>query len=602
MDKSILLIFPPFAAARNPYASLPVLAAYLRARHIKVKCVDANIEFFHRFLTPERIVQAQETVASRLLRLNHQSKLKSTEEKSEYLTLARAILQSQRYWQDLPRVFDVIQDGQKIPAFFAALSVASLTHYPEMLSVDPKTLNLRYQSISDPFSTRSILEILERDSLLAGYFEDLLYPILEREAPRVVGLSVAFSLQIAGAFRCAKAIKNRFPQIHVVLGGGFVSGCMRQVENPQIFEVIDSLVLDDGEVPLERLVHELATPEPRLNRIPGLVYREEGKIKRNAPEPPLPLEALPSPDFLTLDLDRYLQPREAIWLPLRTSRGCAWGRCAFCRTDLSVVCHHQSPPADYLYDSIREVIYTTGVTNFSFSDEASDPKVLEKLSRRFIQDRLSCRWATNVRFHPDLTLERFTLYREAGARAINMGLETYNDRLLKLVQKGIKTEWINQVLTNMAWAGMNILVYMIVGFPTETEAEALQSFWSVAGFVKMGLLSNFKYNQLQIMPYSAMYNDPARFGITRLYSPKNQDLEGPIFNFDAPGMSRRKAFRLCSLFNGEGVRPIPEVIIEGRPVKLNFDVVKISEELNSMRFAEPAPADSLEKAKARAQG
>lgn len=590
MDDSILLIFPPFSAMRLPYASLPVLAGYLRSRNIKVKSLDANNEFFHRFLTPARLAQAVETVESRLLELNGRQKLSYSEE-SEYLALVQSLHYNRKRHEDFPRIFDGLKGNRRLNAFYGAMNLASLPYYPQMLSIDPRSLNLRYYTPLSPYSTQSILKSLESDSLLAGYFEDLLYPLLERETPRIIGLSVSFSLQIEGALWCARVIKKRYPQVHIVLGGAYISCIWRRMDNPKVFDYVDSLVMGDGEVPLERLFHELGTPQPQLERVPGLVYREAGKIKRNASATPLPMETLPPPDYNTLDLDRYLVPRQEQYLPLRTSRGCYWRRCAFCRTDLEVVSHNQHPSADYLYETIRDVIKDTGAKRLTFSDEAATPKILDELSHRFIRDKLSLTWATNVRFSPELTSERFALYKQAGASNINMGLETYNDRLLNLAGKGIKTEWINQVLANMAWNGLGILVYMIVGFPTETEAEAVRSFLTVAQFRNMGLLSSFRYNMLQILPYSAMYNDPDRFGINRLIIPEEYDLDGPIFEFEAScGMSRNQAHRFSLLFNGESPPSVSEVPIAGCQVKLNFDVAQLHENRLARKYISELPA------------
>ncbi|GAH55870.1 unnamed protein product, partial [marine sediment metagenome] len=56
------------------------------------------------------------------------------------------------------------------------------------------------------------------------------------------------------------------------------------------------------------------------------------------------------------------------------------------------------------------------------------------------------------------------------------------------MRKGIRIEEVERILSNIVWAGMNANVYMIVGFPTETEAEALYSFSKVKEFVDKGLI------------------------------------------------------------------------------------------------------------------
>jgi hypothetical protein len=128
-----------------------------------------------------------------------------------------------------------------------------------------------------------------------------------------------------------------------------------------------------------------------------------------------------------------------------------------------------------------------------------------------------------------------------------MGLEAYNNRLLRLMNKGINTELVDRVLSNMSWAGLPAAVYMIVGFPTETESEAVASWKKVEELREQGLIMNYMYSPYQIAPYSSVARNPEKFGITHMNIPEHMDLDPPIFDFESTGMHRKRVFEVGML-------------------------------------------------------
>ena len=61
----VALVFPPQGHFTQPYLSLPSLAAWLRMNGVEdVLQLDASIEAYDYFLSPERLTRAYERVAS----------------------------------------------------------------------------------------------------------------------------------------------------------------------------------------------------------------------------------------------------------------------------------------------------------------------------------------------------------------------------------------------------------------------------------------------------------------------------------------------------------------------------------------------------------
>src|ERR1035438_45310 len=62
--------------------------------------------------------------------------------------------------------------------------------------------------------------------------------------------------------------------------------------------------------------------------------------------------------------------------------------------------------------------------------------------------------------------------RQNGCVLMNVGLESANDRILRLMRKGYTVAHAEQVMINMSEAGMALHTYVICSFPTETPEES----------------------------------------------------------------------------------------------------------------------------------
>jgi anaerobic magnesium-protoporphyrin IX monomethyl ester cyclase len=123
----------------------------------------------------------------------------------------------------------------------------------------------------------------------------------------------------------------------VTIGGKMITGWRdRLPDAAPLWELIDSAVSFEGEVALLELVRTIDEGRD-LSTVPNLMYREGAQVRVNEPKDPEPVERLPVPDFSGLPLDLYLAPE--LVLPVWASRGCYWGRCAFCNVGYGESCH-----------------------------------------------------------------------------------------------------------------------------------------------------------------------------------------------------------------------------------------------------------------------
>jgi radical SAM superfamily enzyme YgiQ (UPF0313 family) len=115
----------------------------------------------------------------------------------------------------------------------------------------------------------------------------------------------------------------------VVVGGHIITALSDVLKkyNELFDHFFDSAVLNEGERPLLKLVENISQGKA-LDDVPNLIYSDNGKIRANDIMLPEHINSLPTPCFDGLPFDLYLNPE--IVLPISSSRGCYWGKCAFC--------------------------------------------------------------------------------------------------------------------------------------------------------------------------------------------------------------------------------------------------------------------------------
>ena len=160
---------------------------------------------------------------------------------------------------------------------------------------------------------------------------------IQRKQPDVVffGTVIAAAGGVAPLNRfhlAMKLIKENLPRIITVAGGVMYTAIPREImnDNPQIDYLIVS-TFGDCEYTLWELLEELKNPNPKLNNVNGLVYRQSDELVVTPRRELIAnLDELPLPAYDLFPMDRYLgfsvmqNYNEAV-----TSRGCE-GACHFC--------------------------------------------------------------------------------------------------------------------------------------------------------------------------------------------------------------------------------------------------------------------------------
>jgi len=507
-----LLIFPPVWTPATPYLALPVLMGYLKEKGYEASQWDASLDFLTSHLfTPETLKRLK----SRLIGLadEHEKTLPKdallliNDLNNGASGLARAI-QDPQALLDLFRSEESFFDPDTLVRaqrdVYGILRMVSLAHWPLRM-----TFNKYFHQI-DSFPAMVDHCDDQTNNLFLPFYEKAASARIQDDT-RLVGISVSTAQQLVGALTLARWIKKRHPHIHVTLGGKHLIRLKEAfTKYPEyVHKFCDSLIMDNGERPLEELIQALLNGSD-FSRVSNLVYSRGETLLENPTCPREPLSLLPTPDFSDLPLSEYLSPTPLI--PLRVSEGCYWGKCSFCAryylTGFSTI-----PPVK-VAEQMVEIQTRYGANHFTVNDDCLTPRYLEELSREIINRGLDIRISLWLKPVHTFSKERLRLLHQAGVRLVRWGLETGHERILKLMNKGTRIPDTLQVLKDASDAGIWNHGCIILGFPTETREEA-QATVDFLTDHKDIIHSSILY-QFVLLDHSYIFNHPDEYSITSI--------------------------------------------------------------------------------------
>ena len=369
--------------------------------------------------------------------------------------------------------------------------------------------------------------LIAPDSIVSEILVRLLEEKIKHFQPTVVCLSVPFPGNLFSAFKCGQFIKKNYPHIRVILGGGYANTELRSLSEPQVFDFIDYVCLDDGEAALLYLLEYLeGKRDPQhLKRV---FTREGDKVVYHdgATETDIAQKDTGTPDYSDLRLDEYISVIEIAnpmhrlwsdgrWNKLTLAHGCYWGRCSFCDISLDYIRKYEPLTASLICDRMETIIAQTHQNGFHFVDEAAPPNLLRELALEIIRRKLVVTWWTNIRFEKLFTPDLSLLLKASGCIAVAGGLEVASDRLLSMMKKGVTVAQVAQVADGFTKAGIMVHAYLMYGFPTQTEQETIDSLEMVRQLFESGVLQSGFWHRFAMTSHSPVGLEPAKFEVAR---------------------------------------------------------------------------------------
>ena len=517
-----MLLFPPEWVPTAPYLALPSLTAVLRQNGHEVTQKDVNIEMYKLFFSQPFLVWIKERLTSKLLEIERRGKVEILNKKEadhKKLLLARlkvdALDLAKRVQSALGIVrgndfYDSHQLEEALNTFREVMHYISGAYYPAMLEFYPMESNLSYR----PAVSKDLLAFMDDNqvNVFREVCSRIVLPDIKKKNPDLIGISIGTKIQLLAGLTFCRMIKQSFPNIHITVGGNIITRLKEDLPKHEKFfaTAFDSAIVHEGEHALLWLLEALRGKR-KWTDVPNLIYRNKTEIKVNRDIYIEKTTFLPLPDFDGFPLDSYFVPVRI--LPYLATRGCYWGRCAFCDHGQGYLDHYRSKQANQVVSEIKALKEKYQVEYFLFPDESYPPALFKKVAQLLVEQNLQIKWTTPIRFEEALQEpETWQLAVKAGCRALYFGMESANQRVLGLMQKHVTKQVMKKNLKESARAGIWNHVMGFYGFPGETieEAEDTRQFL----LNNKDTIHSVEMSSFVAYRHSPIVRNPEKFGVT----------------------------------------------------------------------------------------
>lgn len=227
----------------------------------------------------------------------------------------------------------------------------------------------------------------------------------------------------------------------------------------------DFLIIGEAEYTLKELANNLP-----FDKIKGICYREDTETKFSQLRPLIhDLDELPFPSRNLLPNDKYTMPFTS-GKPFATiipSRGCPY-KCIFCRSGSVWGKYARMRSPENVFNEMKKV-KEMGIDYITFMADTFtiNKKWTLKLCELIIENKLKVSWLCNSRVDT-IDEDMLRSMKKAGCILISYGIESGDQEILDLSEKGITIQQSKRAVELTKKIGISMVGYYIIGLPGET--------------------------------------------------------------------------------------------------------------------------------------
>jgi radical SAM superfamily enzyme YgiQ (UPF0313 family) len=278
--------------------------------------------------------------------------------------------------------------------------------------------------------------------------------VIERFLPTIVGISV-YSGTLPSSLFTLQVIKNKYPTIKTIIGGGIFAGDLAYdstnfnnfVNNTPF---IDHIIVGEGEILLDKVLND-ELHKKKVYTIADINGTTMDLTQSNVP------------DFNGIDVDKYPQ------ISMYASRSCPF-QCSFCSETVLWGKYRKKKPTK-IFDEMKNIYDRYHKQLFLLGDSLLNP-IIDEMSQYAINEKLSFYWDGYLRADEHVCdYDNAMLWRRGGMYRARLGVESGSQKILGLMNKKITPEQIKRAVSSLANAGIKTTTYWVVGYPGETEND-----------------------------------------------------------------------------------------------------------------------------------
>jgi anaerobic magnesium-protoporphyrin IX monomethyl ester cyclase len=318
-----------------------------------------------------------------------------------------------------------------------------------------------------------------------GYLVGLSFDDLAARVPsdsKIVGITALFTHEWPAITQLIEAIKKRLPDVPVVLGGEHVTS---MPELCLMTSKADYLVLGEGEETMVELVDALDRGAPMAELL-GIGYRDGGEVVVNPRRArTMEIDDIACPAWNLIDLDTYHAHRwmGGMWshnksVPILATRGCPY-QCTYCSAPNMWTPRWVPRDPKLVVDEIEFYYKNFGARNFPFQDLTAiiQRQWIIDFCQELLSRGLDITWQmpTGTRSEA-IDAEVAQLLKRTGMISMAYAPESGSETTRQLIKKKMKTDRMYSSMRSAVEAELNVMVFMVIGFPHDTEEHLRENF------------------------------------------------------------------------------------------------------------------------------
>lgn len=287
------------------------------------------------------------------------------------------------------------------------------------------------------------------------------------------GISAIFSTTFAYLNIISRIVKEIFPQVIIVAGGGVPSNLMHEVFDSA--PCIDIISYAEGEIAISGFITS-ENEQEYLEKSPSLITRE--KLENGFQysfEFVENLDEIPPLDFSLIEFDKYNSHAHSqtgdkiIALPLMFSRGCPFN-CCFCASHSVHGKRVRYNSIERIKSDIKVFVNKYHVNTITVWDDNFfvDKKNAIDLLKFFMDLHLTVEFTSGFPVY-QMDDEMAELLKLSGVDVITLAIESGNPRVLKdIIHKPLTLEMVPKAIESLRKYDIYIQGMFVIGFPGET--------------------------------------------------------------------------------------------------------------------------------------
>lgn len=499
----ILLTFPPLWDLNlGPMLSLPVLASMLREKGHEVAIIDINSYLMSFILGKDFASYFKNKTDLYKQELENDNKLRNSGCESDELLNSDI----REYYKDMIELYERYSKNSafidKYPDIRTAMGDLFKKNIPDFNNLC-KMLRWLLTKI---LKKKYMENIPKQNQLFYSWEKDILIPMIKDFNPDIIGFSMYCDVQYAWSDSFCEILK-KYTDALVVYGGTEITQIRYNITPDNFKNHADIMIYGEGETAFTEIAKGTA-----FGKIPSIIYlTKRGNVKitpQKNKENNTPIK-FHKPDYTNINLENYFIPEPV--LQIEASRGCYWHKCKFC-TFMDCI-PYKAKKVDDLIEEIKEYVNKYHINHFFFTDAAIHPNYAVEFSKKLLENNLKIYYTACLRLEKELDYDTLKLMFDAGLRMVMWGVESGSDRILKLYNKGTKTENNAKVLKYAHDIGIYNYCWVITQFAKETEEDLELTYkFLTDNYENIDFIS---YHIFTLMPNSPIAHNPKSFGLTK---------------------------------------------------------------------------------------